>query len=56
LSLDADAVILDLEDTVVIAEKPAAREAVAVSLGQSRRGWLDVRVNGADTDFCYATS
>lgn len=54
LSLDADAVILDLEDAVAIAEKPAAREAVAVSLVQSRRGWLYVRVNAADTDFCYA--
>ena len=40
LSLDADAVILDVEDAVAIAEKPAAREAVAVSLGQSRRGWI----------------
>jgi citrate lyase subunit beta / citryl-CoA lyase len=54
LSLDADAVILDLEDAVAVAEKPAAREAVAVSLGQSRCGWLYVRVNAADTDFCYA--
>ena len=40
LSLDADAVILDVEDAVAIAENPAAREAVAVSLGQSRRGWI----------------
>lgn len=53
LSLDADAVILDLEDAVAIAEKPAAREAVAVALQQSRRGWLYVRANAADTDFCY---
>jgi citrate lyase subunit beta / citryl-CoA lyase len=53
LSLDADAVILDLEDAVAIAEKPATREAVAVVFGRPRRGWLYVRVNAVDTDFCY---
>ena len=53
LSLDADAVILDLEDAVATAEKPATREAVAAALGRPRRGWLYVRVNAADTDFCY---
>ncbi len=53
LSLDADAVILDLEDAVATAEKPATREAVAGALGRPRRGWLYVRVNAADTDFCY---
>jgi hypothetical protein len=42
LSLNADAVILDIEDAVAVAEKPAAREAVAVSLGRPRRGWLYV--------------
>jgi citrate lyase subunit beta/citryl-CoA lyase len=54
LSLDADAVILDLEDAVAVAEKPAARQSVAAALGRPRRGWLYVRVNAADTDFCYA--
>ena len=53
LSLDADAVILDLEDAVATAEKPATREAVAAALERPRRGWLYVRVNAADTDFCY---
>jgi citrate lyase beta subunit len=38
LSLDADAVILDLEDAVATAEKPATREAVAMALQLSRRG------------------
>jgi citrate lyase subunit beta/citryl-CoA lyase len=53
LSLDADAVILDLEDAVAIAEKPAAREAVAASFARQRRGLLYVRVNAVDTEFCY---
>ena len=53
LWLDADAVILDLEDAVATAEKPATREAIAAALGRPRRGWLYVRVNAADTDFCY---
>src|SRR5271165_4661338 len=53
LSLDADAVILDLEDAVATAEKPAIREAVAAAFGGPRRGWLYVRVNAADTNFCY---
>jgi len=53
LSLDADAVILDLEDAVAIAEKPATREAVAAAFGRPRRGWLYVRVNAVDTEFCY---
>lgn len=45
----ADVVVLDLEDAVGPARKPAAREAV--------RGWLAdgnpgmVRVNGAGTDW-----
>src|SRR4051794_28074555 len=53
LSLDADAVILDLEDAVATAEKPAAREAVAASFARPRRGLLYVRVNAIDTEFCY---
>ena len=54
LTLDADAVILDLEDAVAVKEKPAARLAVAAALPRPRRGWLYVRVNAADTEFCYA--
>lgn len=53
LSLDADAVILDLEDAVATAEKPATRERVVAAFGRPRRGWLYVRINAADTDFCY---
>jgi citrate lyase subunit beta/citryl-CoA lyase len=53
LSLDADAVILDLEDAVATAEKPAARGAVAAVLALSRHWLLYVRVNAADTEFCY---
>jgi citrate lyase subunit beta / citryl-CoA lyase len=53
LSLDADAVILDLEDAVAIAEKPATRAAIAAALGRPRAGLLYVRVNAVDTEFCY---
>jgi citrate lyase subunit beta/citryl-CoA lyase len=53
LSLDADAVILDLEDAVAIAEKSATRAAVAAALGRPRHGRLYVRVNAIDTEFCY---
>jgi citrate lyase subunit beta/citryl-CoA lyase len=53
LSLDADAVILDLEDAVATALKPATREAVAAALTRKRRGLLFVRINAADTEFCY---
>src|SRR5690242_5514926 len=53
LSLDADAVILDLEDAVATVEKPATREFVAAAFTRPRRGLLYVRVNAADTEFCY---
>jgi citrate lyase subunit beta/citryl-CoA lyase len=53
LSLDADAVILDLEDAVATAEKPAARGAVTAALALPRQSLLYVRVNAADTEFCY---
>jgi citrate lyase subunit beta / citryl-CoA lyase len=53
LSLDADAVILDLEDAVATAEKAATREAVVAALPRPRRGLLYVRVNSVDTEFCY---
>jgi len=53
LSLDADAVILDLEDAVAIADKAATRAAVAAALQRPRRGLLYVRVNAIDTEFCY---
>ncbi|MBV9863255.1 MAG: CoA ester lyase [Alphaproteobacteria bacterium] len=53
LTLDADAVILDLEDAVAIAEKPATRGAVAAAFERPRSGLLYVRVNASDTEFCY---
>jgi citrate lyase subunit beta / citryl-CoA lyase len=53
LSLDADAVILDLEDAVAGAEKKATRDLVAATLARPRRGHLYVRVNAFDTEFCY---
>ena len=53
LSLDADAVILDLEDAVAIAEKAATRSVVAAALERPRQGLLYVRVNAVDTEFCY---
>ncbi len=53
LALDADAVILDLEDAVAIAEKTATRKVVAAALERPRRGLLYVRVNAADTEYCY---
>jgi citrate lyase subunit beta/citryl-CoA lyase len=53
LTLDADAVILDLEDAVATAEKPAARDAVVSAFARPRRGLLYVRVNAVDTEFCY---
>src|SRR5438128_11684233 len=52
LTLDADAVILDLEDAVATAEKPATRATVAAALPRARTGLLYVRVNAADTEFC----
>jgi len=53
LSLDADAVILDLEDAVATAEKRATRAAVIAALLRPRRALLYVRVNAVDTEFCY---
>ena len=53
LSLNADAVILDLEDAVATTEKRAARGAVVAALALPRQPLLYVRVNAADTEFCY---
>jgi len=48
-----DAVILDLEDAVAIAEKPATRAMVVAALKRPRRCRGYVRVNAYDTEFCY---
>ncbi|MEK9753543.1 MAG: CoA ester lyase [Rhodospirillaceae bacterium] len=53
LLLDADAVILDLEDAVAVAEKPATRAVAVAALQAPRSGLGYVRVNAYDTDFCY---
>lgn len=49
----ADGVIVDLEDAVALAEKPAARRALAALAAMPRRLPLYVRVNAAGTPFCY---
>ena len=54
LGLDADAVILDLEDAVAIAEKEATRSVVVDALANRphrARGY--VRVNAVDTPYCW---
>jgi citrate lyase subunit beta/citryl-CoA lyase len=49
LSLEADAVILDLEDAVAVSEKVLARSLVVDILGRASRKSIYVRVNGAST-------
>jgi citrate lyase subunit beta/citryl-CoA lyase len=53
LGLDADGVILDLEDAVAVSEKVATRAVVARAFGVSRTGRLYVRVNGLTTAWCF---
>jgi citrate lyase subunit beta/citryl-CoA lyase len=53
LTLDADGVILDLEDSVSVAEKPATRAPVAQALSRPRKPRAYVRVNAPSTPFCY---
>lgn len=53
LTLDADVVIVDLEDSVAVSEKAATRKAVAEALARPRRGRGYVRVNAPSTGFCY---
>ena len=48
----ADAAILDLEDAVPLAEKPATRATVVEALKRPREGLGYVRVNAFDTEFC----
>ncbi|WP_108661220.1 HpcH/HpaI aldolase/citrate lyase family protein [Acuticoccus kandeliae] len=49
----ADAVIIDLEDAVANAEKPAARETVARVLAAPLPRPVFVRVNGLGTPYCW---
>jgi citrate lyase subunit beta/citryl-CoA lyase len=53
LTLEADAVILDLEDAVALSAKVAARDAVVAALGRPRRARAYVRVNAFATPFCF---
>ena len=52
---DADAVCIDLEDSVTPADKPAARQQVVTALAEldfGRRTRI-VRINAVDTSFAY---
>ena len=49
LSLDADAVIIDLEDAVAVSEKVRARSLVVDVLSRVRRDGIYIRVNGVNT-------
>ena len=53
LTLDADAVILDLEDAVAVAEKAATRGKVVAAFQAPRRALGYVRINAFDTPFCF---
>jgi citrate lyase subunit beta/citryl-CoA lyase len=53
-TLDADVVIVDLEDSVAISEKEATRKPVAEVLARPRKGRGYVRVNAPSSPFCYA--
>lgn len=50
---DADAVIIDLEDAVAIAEKPATRAVAVDALKQDHKPRGYIRVNAIDTEFCF---
>jgi citrate lyase subunit beta/citryl-CoA lyase len=53
-SLDADEVVIDLEDAVVPAAKDEAREAVAAALAEDFAApSVAVRVNGIGTPWCH---
>src|SRR5690349_17135768 len=54
LTLEADAVILDLEDSVAPLDKPPSRKAVRAAIERERRCLLYVRVNAPSTPYCYA--
>ena len=54
LTLEADVVIVDLEDSVANAEKAATRKSAATALERPRRGRGYVRVNAPSTPFCFS--
>jgi citrate lyase subunit beta/citryl-CoA lyase len=53
LTLEADVVIVDLEDSVATAEKAATRRHAAAALERPRRARGYVRVNAPASSFCY---
>ena len=53
LTLDADAVIVDLEDSVALTDKEATRKPVAEALKRPRKPRGYVRVNAPSTPYCY---
>ena len=53
LTLEADAVILDLEDSVGAADKAGARAPVAQALARPHKPRAYVRVNAPSTAYCY---
>lgn len=53
LTLDADVVIVDLEDSVALSDKEATRKPVAEALGRPRKSRGYVRVNAPSNPFCY---
>src|SRR5256712_2943679 len=54
LTLEADAVILDLEDSVAPSDKAPSRDAVVQVLARPWRALVYVRVNAPSTQYCYA--
>lgn len=52
-TLNADAVILDLEDSVATAEKVATRKQVVEALTRKGGARAYVRINAPSTPFCY---
>ena len=54
VTLDADAVILDLEDSVAPSDKPVTRDAIVAALGRIWKSLVYVRVNAPSTEYCYA--
>src|SRR5919109_1683776 len=52
-TLQADVVIVDLEDSVAISDKEATRKPVAEAMARPRKGRGYVRVNAPSSAFCY---
>jgi citrate lyase subunit beta/citryl-CoA lyase len=53
LTLEADVVIVDLEDSVAVTEKEATRKPVAEALERPRKLRGYVRVNAPSSPYCY---